>query len=348
VELTARLYESAGRAATVTLAPGPSWRIERAWTANLLEEVGEPLDCEPGTLTLQFEPAQTRTLRLRLRRVERAAASGPGPAAKAPALELAQPTFSRYWLHNKGPAPMGNQLLAVHLGPTSVRARRDGASASFVATVASGTTEEKQAGNLEIVVPPGWEADPPSRIFNLAPGTFATLPFRLTPPPEARPGRFFVGAQVTDEAGQVQEDVATVDLLPVDVLGPYKTAGDGDEIPPAFDHPSTQISGELEAWLSKDSLRLSPGASDDLHLVVANRTSSELRGEAQLVSPFETWPYAKPWVQGFVVPPGGQAHAPFVISVPADAEPLSSWLLVKVMYFGRLWYSPAVPLEIHK
>jgi alpha-mannosidase len=346
LELTARLYESAGRAATVTVAAGLSWTIERAWAANLLEEVGEPLDCEAGTLNLQFEPAQTRTLRLRLRRVVRPIANGPGTAAKAPTLELAQPTFSRYWLHNKGPAPMGNQLLAVHLGPTSVRVRRDGQAASLVATVASGATEEKQAGNLEIAVPPGWEADPPSRIFNLAPESFATLPFRLSPPPEAKPGRFFVAAKVTDEAGQVQEDVATVDLLPVDALGPYKTGGQGNEIPPAFDHPSTQINGELEARLSKDGVRLSPGASDDLQLVLANRTSSELRGEAQLVSPFETWAYANPWVQGFVVPPGGQTRARFIVSVPADAEPLSSWLLVKVMYFGRLWYSPAVPLEI--
>ncbi len=46
------------------------------------------------------------------------------------------------------------------------------------------------------------------------------------------------------------------------------------------------------------------------------------------------------------MPAGGQAQVPFSISVPADAEPLTSWLLVKVMYFGRLWYSPAVPLEI--
>jgi alpha-mannosidase len=336
VELTARLYESAGRATNATLAAGFSWRIERAWTANLLEELGEPLDCEGGTLDLQFEPAQTRTLRLRLRRVERAYVSGPGTGAKAPVLELAQPTFSRYWLHNKGPAPMGNQLLAVHLGQ----------AAALVATVASGTTDEKQAGNLEIAVPPGWEADPPSRIFNLAPGSFATLPFRLSPPPQAKPGRFFVAARVTDEAGQTQEDVATVDLLPVDALGPYKTAGQGDEIPPGFDHPSTQINSELEARLSKDILRMSPGASEDLHLVLGNRTPSELRGEAQLISPFETWPYANPWVQGFVVPPGGQTHVPFVVSVPADAEPWSSWLLVKVMYFGRLWYSPAVPLEI--
>ena len=243
---------------------------------------------------------------------------------------------------------MGNQLLAAHLGPTSVRVRRGGSTASLVATVSSGAVEEKQAGNLEIVVPPGWAADPPSRLFNLAPGAYTSLPFRLSPPPEAKPGRFFVAARITDEFGQAQEDVATIDLLPVDTLGPYREHGDGDQLPPAFDHPSTQIAAELEAALSKEQLVLSPGESDVLRIVLDNHTPSELRGEAQLISPLETWPYAEPWVQGFVVPAGGKSQIPFFVSVPAGADPLVSWLLVKVMYFGRLWYSPAVPFEIRR
>ena len=48
IDLTARLYESAGRAASATLSAGLSWRIEQAWAANLLEEAGEQLDCENG------------------------------------------------------------------------------------------------------------------------------------------------------------------------------------------------------------------------------------------------------------------------------------------------------------
>lgn len=140
--------------------------------------------------------------------------------------------------------------------------------------------------------------------------------------------------------------MATIDLLPVDTLGPYRGEGDGGAMEPPFDHPSTQIASELEARLSKEGLVLAPGTSDAIELLLANRTRSELRGEAQLISPFETWPYAGPWTQGFSVPPGGQSQVPFSVSVPADAGPLSTWLLVKVMYFGRLWYSPAMPFEI--
>ena len=212
------MYESAGQSATATLTAGLSWTIERAWAANLLEEPAEPLDCTDGRLVLEFEPAQTRTVRLSLRRVEKVAPAGPETGIAAPTLELAQPTFSRYWLHNKGPAPMGNQLLAAHIGPTSTRMRREGGAATLVATVSSGAVEEKQAGTLEIVAPPGWDAEPPSRIFNLAPEAYTSLSFRLSPPPDAKPGRFFVAARVADAAGQVQEDVATIDLLPVDTL----------------------------------------------------------------------------------------------------------------------------------
>ena len=64
------------------------------------------------------------------------------------------------------------------------------------------------------------------------------------------------------------------------------------------------------------------------------------------MSPFETWPFAGPWTEGFIVAPGGRTEVPFTVAAPTDARALTSWLLVKVMYFGRLWYSPAVRLEI--
>ena len=47
---------------------------------------------------------------------------------------------------------------------------------------------------------------------------------------------------------------------------------------PAFEHPSTQISSELEARLSKEGLVLAPGTSGSIELLLSNRTSSEIRG----------------------------------------------------------------------
>lgn len=36
----------------------------------------------------------------------------------------------------------------------------------------------------------------------------------------------------------------------------------------------------------------------------------------------------------------------FVVEAPGDVGPLQSWVLCKVMYFGRLWYSPAVAIHL--
>jgi hypothetical protein len=78
---------------------------------------------------------------------------------------------------------------------------------------------------------------------------------------------------------------------------------------------------------------------------VASRLASQLRGEVQLVSPVGTWPATAPWTQPVTVEPGGAATLRFAVSVPATAAPgWESWLLVKLMYFGRVRYSDAVPL----
>ncbi len=53
--------------------------------------------------------------------------------------------------------------------------------------------------------------------------------------------------------------------MPWGHTGP-KAEGDGDQTAPAFDHPSTQIGGELEARLSKDGLLLAPGTSGTIDL----------------------------------------------------------------------------------
>jgi alpha-mannosidase len=69
-------------------------------------------------------------------------------------------------------------------------------------------------------------------------------------------------------------------------------------------------------------------------------------GEAQLVSPFGTWDFARPWTRGFAVPPGCDTTLRYRIDVPAWTRPCSSRLLVKVMAFGTIHYTPAIPLAI--
>ena len=78
---------------------------------------------------------------------------------------------------------------------------------------------------------------------------------------------------------------------------------------------------------------------------MASRLASVLHGEAQLISPFGTWETTDPWYCPVTVAPGEQTVLEFDVAVPPDATPgWESWLLVKLMYFGRVRYSPAVRL----
>ena len=105
--------------------------------------------------------------------------------------------------------------------------------------------------------------------------------------------------------------------------------------------------GETDLEPLTPALRLAPGESGELSVRVASRLASELRGEVQLISPIGTWRSTGPWTQPVTVEPGGTATVRFGVTVPATAEPgWESWLLVKLMYFGRVRYSEAVPLTV--
>src|SRR4029077_12956205 len=72
------------------------------------------------------------------------------------AAEPAQPVFTRYWLHGKGPAPAGNFPVAVHLSPERVTLNAPGdadTAAGRCLTVACGP--RPVAGEITMDVPPG-------------------------------------------------------------------------------------------------------------------------------------------------------------------------------------------------
>ncbi|MGH9104263.1 MAG: NEW3 domain-containing protein [Acidimicrobiales bacterium] len=381
VELALRCYEAAGRPVDVELR---SWfPLRDAHRADLLDKAREQLAVSPtsgaasgrggsGTwVRFALHAGELATVRLGLPVVGpgQGAAAGAreapqaGPSQTGPArglsVEAAQPVFSRYWLHNKGAAPMGNQGLAVHFRATSLVVRA-GEAADVMAQVASGAAHATQAGHLELVAPDGWALDPPGRLFSLAPGAFVAVPVRVRVPGTCTPGRRFVAARVTDEAGQAQEDVLTVDVLPrlaeAVSLDGHDVNGhdvDGHEghghpllaLPAPFGHPSGQVPAELEAVLEAEELVVPAGVAATLGLRLSNRTAGELRGEAQLLTPVETWPWVAPRAQGFAVPPGAAHRVEATVRAPETGW-LSSWALFKVTYFGRLWYSPSVRLVL--
>jgi hypothetical protein len=107
-----------------------------------------------------------------------------------------------------------------------------------------------------------------------------------------------------------------------------------------------ELGGELEIRLLTPAVTVSAGSDDQLRIAVRNVARSEIRGEVQIISPHETWPFIRPWTQGFAVAPAATMTVTFEIDPPFETEPGAYWALAKVMYFGRLYYCEAVPIVI--
>jgi hypothetical protein len=285
-----------------------------------------------------------------------ATASSTGPdGSEDRGAEVGQPVFSRYWLHNKGPAPMGNQSLAVHVLPTAL-VLRGGEQGEFVAQVASGSAHATQSGQVEISGPDGWDVEPSGQLFSLSAAASIQVPARLRAPLGCRPGRYFAAVRVAGPAGQAQEDVLTVDVLPAlaEAAGAEAVQAGGRRLrdaaallakPAPLNHPAGQVEAELEIALETLHLAVGPGGTATIGLLMTNHTAGEVRGELQLLSPVETWPCVGPWAQAFTLGPGQRIRAEASVRGPEPGW-LASWALWKVTYFGRLWYSPTVALRL--
>jgi len=232
--------------------------------------------------------------------------------------------------------------------------------------VASERTDGPTSGSVELIVPPGWEATPSERIYSLAPGAHVAFDATVRPAAGASPGRYFVAARIVDEGGQTHEDVVTVDYLPAangsapDPLDGERsaalgwaveraltTAGDGPE-PGTSDLTGARHDpgGEVAVRLLDRAISVAPGERGSLRVELSNDAASEIRGEAQILSPLETWTTITPWTQGFTVEPGRRTTIEFGVEPPRDVVAGTYWALVKVMYFGRVQYSESVPVTI--
>jgi alpha-mannosidase len=349
-EVTVRLRETDGRAATARLRLAAG--IEAAWRSDLLEErdsaAAASLEVADGTARVPLGPFETVTLRVRL---AEAPARRPESAQPAPPPEPAQPVFTRYWLHGKGPAPAGNVPVAVHFSPTRVTLGGEaaGEGTRLTLTVACGPAGGR--GQVELAVPDGLAATVAGAggagaplPYDLAANEFAAWDVAVSAPPGTADGRYFLTARITDELGQVLEDAA---LVTIGEPGAPDPDLEPEQLFFRLQSDVTALAGEADLEPATPEVRLAPGDSGELTVRIASHLASELRGEAQLVSPFGTWQATGPWTQPVTVPPGGETTVRFAVTVPATAAPgWESWLLVKLMYFGRVRYSESVRLTV--
>jgi len=346
--LTVRLYESSGAAAVarVSLIGG----LREPAVASVLEEStevqpvaaqpvaaqpvaaqpvaggpvagGPPVAVDGDDLLVTLAAADVVTVGARPGR------SVPQRRTGTPATEAAQPVYTRYWLHNKGPAPVGNLPMGVHVHPTAVDLRAAGEPATVTVTVASATVAA--AGKVEFDVPAGLSVGPagPDR-YDLQPGDHQD--FALTVDAAgAAPGRYFLAARIHDHLGQILEDVVTVT-----VNGPASAA---------------EPMG-VAAVLEPAEVSLAPGSGSVLTLRLTNHNRSPVRGEAQLITPYGTWgdpgdelTVSAP-IQGFAVPAGETGTLTFTVSASTGARTGAEWwALARVACFGQVSYTASVPL----
>jgi alpha-mannosidase len=93
-------------------------------------------------------------------------------------------------------------------------------------------------------------------------------------------------------------------------------------------------------------VRVRAGEAGEVRVALRNQALSEIRGEAQILSPHETWPAISPWTQGFAVGPGEEQIVTFAVEPPYASGGGTYWALVKIMYFGRLLYTESIPVDI--
>ncbi|MER7751989.1 glycoside hydrolase family 38 C-terminal domain-containing protein [Kitasatospora sp. NPDC097643] len=328
-ELTVRLVESTGLGTTASL--GGALGLADLRRADLLERPLGPADLNltgSQIATVLADPAVT--------------APGGGPIL-GPATEAAQPVHARYWLHNRGPAPLG--YLPVSIGVSPGLLRTGGEAVELSVVLASQLCDVAVEGTALVLPPEGWATSLSSHPYRLDPGGHLRFPATLTPPASVEPGLYFAAVRIEHDGQQI-EDVVTIavgdlpELLPVNGDAPEDwTAAQGTKA-------TTGRDTGLSVSVADDTLHLTPGGRTTLTLALTNRTRGEIRGELQLVSPWGTWEAIAAPVQGFRVPPGAAETVSFVITTPEDADPGTYWALAKVMWFGRCQYAPTVALVV--
>jgi alpha-mannosidase len=247
----------------------------------------------------------------------------------APQTENCQPLYARYWLHNRGPAPLGGLPAVAHLYPHRLTALA-GTDVALRLTVASDSSDTPLAGTVTLVCPPGWSPSPAALPFTLPPGEHLTADIALRMPARAEPGLYPVRAQlqVTGAADippawrQVVEDVCVVSV---------DGADDGGLV-----------------YLTDEPADVEVAAGDSARLAVTVGTDAwaDLSLEAHLISPWGTWEWIGPPTLGAVLPARGTVELGFEVTPPAWVEPGQWWALIRVGCAGRLVYSPAVRVTV--
>ena len=335
-EVTVRLVETAGGRADIRLHTSVG-SISGGIPVDLLE--GAARSSHPVTTLHGYEIA---TLATQLDIPPVIAAVG---QALAPDAEAAQPLYARYWLHNRGPAPLGGLPVVAYIHPESTAAQ-PGETVRLRVSVASDCQDAAIVAQVRMQCPPSWsagDADYAARALTagekrstrveLDPRGHRDVEFAVRVPDGTPPGRYPVRAELALEGDvppawrQRVEDVCVI------------TVGNS-----AGDMPDD---GEMVSLVAEPrEVVVDRGHRTRLVLTVGSAAHADLNLEAHLISPWGTWEWMGPAALGAVLPAHSTVDVGFDIAPPPWVTPGRWWALVRIGCAGRLLYTPAVTVTV--
>lgn len=317
--ITARLVEITGAATEVTIRSGLR-NVHGTVPLNLLEE---PVDGD--ALRLHGYQISTLSTRLNLPQVLRGE-----HRQLAPEAEAAQPVYARYWLHNRGPAPLGGLPAVAHLHPQHIAGRPD-SQVTLRLTAASDCTDAPLHGRVRVAVPPGWVTSATHLPFVLPPDEYLETEVVVGIPAGAEPGLYPVRAELA------------------------VTGKDTADVPPSWRQRVEDVcvvtvgepSGHILKLLTEPQpVDVAAGNTARLRMTVGTDARADLTAEAHLISPWGTWEWTGPAAAGVDLPARGSTEIVFDVAPPPWVAPGEWWVLIRVGCAGRLLYSPAVKVVV--
>ena len=211
-----------------------------------------------------------------------------------------QPLYARYWLHNRGPAPLGGLPAVAHLHPHRLTAAA-GADVVLRLTAASDSCDASLAGTVT-----------------------AGVPARLV----GQPGRAAVhAAGRRTPGGRRGADDARCTSIPAAIRCGRSCRSPASDVPPAWrqvveDVCMISVGGADDGGLvylvdGPADVEVAAGESARLAVTVGTDACADLSLEAHLISPWGTWEWIGPATLGAVLPARGTVELGFDVSPPA-------------------------------
>ena len=263
--VTLRLVETTGAPTDIAIS-SPVGRLSGLVAADLLEE--PRLTADPP---LRLHGYQIATLGARLAATPLIDSGG---VALAPDAEAAQPLYARYWLHNRGPAPLGGLPAVAHLHPEALTAA-PGETVHLRLTMASDCSDATLSGAVRMRYPDGWDSGRDEIAFALPARGYREDDIAVTVPADAAPGHYPLRAALT-LSGEVPpawrqsvEDVCVI------------TVGDPD-------------GALLRLVTDPDDVVVNRGQSGRIAVTVGTDARADLALEAHLISQWGTCEWIGP------------------------------------------------------